>query len=86
MNHRIPGGTCDFYDRSLTRAQQNFVIQIGQPDGSTEYVWTGDRWQSAESGLKSEDLQYWAVLNWVTVGGIDLPKQLAWQDQITIHV
>eukprot|EP00041_Stephanoeca_diplocostata_P023253 m.566886 g.566886 ORF g.566886 m.566886 type:complete len:55 (-) comp22254_c0_seq14:554-718(-) len=31
MNHPIPGGkTCDFYGDSLTKAQQNFVIQIKQ--------------------------------------------------------
>ena len=57
---------------SLTRAQQNFVMPVRTSSGSTEYIWTGDRWQSSgcpdpskagtaacqpDSGLKSQDLQ-----------------------------
>ena len=53
MDHGIPGGgSCEFYGDSLTRAQQNFVIRIPQSDGSTQYVWTGDMWQSAADGIK----------------------------------
>lgn len=57
MNHGIAGGQCDFYGDSLTKAQQNFVIPIKQDDGSVQYVWTGDRWQSAADGIKAHDLQ-----------------------------
>ena len=79
-------GTCSFYGDSLTKAQQNFVIQIPQADGSTQYVWTGDRWMSAPDGDKAHDLQYWSVLQFQNVQGIDLPVQFAWQDEITINV
>lgn len=79
-------GECGFYGDSLTKAQQNFVIQIPQADGSTQYVWTGDRWQSAPDGDKAHDLQYWSVLQFQNVQGIDLPVQFAWQDEITINV
>lgn len=79
-------GTCDNYGESLTKAQQNFVIRIPQADGSLQYVWTGDRWQSAEDGVKAHDLQYWSVLQFANVGGIDLPLQFTWQDEIQITV
>ena len=99
MTHKIPGGQCDFYGESLTRAQQNFVIQSAQPDGSMLHVWTGDRWQSAADGIKAHDLQYWAVLDFVAVpcsqerasaacvnGTIDLPRHFVWQDEIKVDV
>eukprot|EP00041_Stephanoeca_diplocostata_P006460 m.85945 g.85945 ORF g.85945 m.85945 type:complete len:515 (+) comp16372_c0_seq2:119-1663(+) len=98
MNHAIPGGQCDFYGDSLTKAQQNFVIPIKQSDGSVQYVWTGDRWQSASDGIKAHDLQYWSVLDFATVectdavpgcsatGTIDLPRQFTWEDTIVISV
>ena len=78
--------TCSFYGDSLTKAQQNFVIRIPQPDGSTQYVWTGDRWQSAPDGIKAHDLQYWSVLKFKDVEGVDIPVQFAWEDEITISV
>ena len=83
-------GSCSFYGKSLTTAQQNFVIRIPQADGSTQLVWTGDRWQSAADGVKAHDLQYWSVLRFTEgdseVGGVDLPMQFAWEDEITITV
>lgn len=87
MNHGIAGGkTCSFYGQSLTKAQQNFVIRIPQPDGNVQFVWTGDRWQSAKDGSKAHDLQYWSVLDFQTVDGVDLPVQFTWQDEVQISV
>jgi hypothetical protein len=87
MDHSIAGGTCDFYGDSLTTAQQNFVIRIPQADGTIQYVWTGDRWQSADDGIKAHDLQYWSVLEWVSSpGSVDLPRQFVWQDSIQINL
>eukprot|EP00040_Diaphanoeca_grandis_P027038 m.152877 g.152877 ORF g.152877 m.152877 type:complete len:559 (+) comp30817_c2_seq3:120-1796(+) len=90
MDHKLSNGTtCDNYGFSLTKAQQNFVIQIPSTtaDGGIEYVWTGDRWQSAASGIKAQDLQYWSVLKWVAgPGGVDLPVPFTWEDTITIEV
>lgn len=80
--------SCNFYGDSLTKAQQNVVIQIPQPDGTTQYVWTGDRWQSAEDGVKAHDLQYWSVLKFQAQrnAGPDLPVQFSWEDTIEINV
>jgi len=87
MNHNLADGKkCSFYGQSLTKAQQNYVIRIPQADGSTQLVWTGDRWQSAKDGVKAHDLQYWSVLQFKTVGGLDLPVQFEWEDQIQISV
>lgn len=87
MNHNIAGGkTCSFYGQSLTKAQQNYLIRIPQSDGSMQYVWTGDRWQSATDGIKAHDLQYWSVLEFQKVGDIDLPLQFVWEDEIQISV
>ena len=80
------GATCSFYGDSLTRAQQNFVIRVPQVDGSVEYVWTGDRWQSANDGVKAHDLQYWSVLKFTEINGIELPVQFVWEDEIVVHV
>ena len=89
MAHDIDqgGGHCDFYGDSLTDAQQNAVIQNVQADGSVEYIWTGDRWQSAKDGIKAHDWQYWSVLEFQkNKDGIELPVQLRWQDHIQINV
>jgi hypothetical protein len=86
MNHNTKEGKCDNYGKSLTKAQQNFVIQIAQADGSKQFVWTGDMWQSAKDGIKAHDLQYWSVLDFQPVNGIDLPVQFKWQDVIQISV
>ena len=87
MDHNLPaGGTCSYYGESLTKAQQNFVIRIPQSDGSVQLVWTGDRWQSSPDGIKAHDLQYWSVLKFKEVNGIDLPMQFVWEDEITITV
>lgn len=49
-------------------------------------MWTGDRWQSAADGIKAHDLQYWSVLQFKEVAGLDLPQQFTWEDQIVISV
>lgn len=60
-----------------SQAQQNFVIPVQTSAGDTEYIWTGDRWQSGgcpdpskegtpacnpDAGIKYMDLQYWSPL------------------------
>jgi hypothetical protein len=36
---------------SASRAQQNFVLPILTSGGSTEYIWTGDRWMQVRAPL-----------------------------------
>lgn len=42
-------------------AQENYVIRVATKTG-TEYVWTGDRWNSGPDGVKDHDFQYWSPL------------------------
>jgi len=87
MVHKVGTTTCNFYGQSLTKAQQNFVIRIPQPGGKPDqFVWTGDMWQSAADGIKAHDRQYWSVLRFENVGGIELPMQFTWEDTIEISV
>ena len=68
------------YGSAVTRAQQNFVMPVMSSTGATEYIWTGDRWQSGgcpdpskegtpecdpDKGIKYMDLQYWSPLKFV---------------------
>ena len=89
------------YGNSLTKAQQNFVIPVETVSGVTEYIWTGDRWQSGgcpdphnrttckpDDGIKYMDLQYWSPLTWIKdpKSGLDLPMQLSWLDSFVIDM
>lgn len=42
-------------------AQENSVMRIATQSG-VEYVWTGDRWNSAPDGEKDHDFQYWVPI------------------------
>merc|ERR1712107_778727 len=37
---------------------------MGGADGTVNFIWTGDRWQSAPDHLKDHDLQTWLPLEW----------------------
>lgn len=73
-----PGGICN----PVTQAQQNFVVQVPLVDGSTAYVWTGDRWQQSPDGEYDEQPQTWLPLSWD--GDTLLP--LTWVDSFTLDV
>ena len=67
-----------------------------------QFVWTGDRWQSAcrstcvaqgvppgsrDLGcVKGWDFQYWALLEWDESNDPPLPRQLTWKDNFTLSV
>merc|ERR1719265_2458686 len=76
----------DLSGKATTKAQQNFVFPVETASGNTEYIWTGDRWESAADGIKAHDLQYWTPLTWAhdAKAGVDLPQRLAWLDNFTI--
>jgi len=42
-------------------AQENYVMRVSTTSGM-EYIWTGDRWNSAPDGVKDHDFQYWTRL------------------------
>lgn len=57
-----PGQGCNYKGAraaSVSRAQQNFVVPIVTSSGTTEYIWTGDRWMQAADGKKAHEPQYW---------------------------
>jgi hypothetical protein len=72
---------------TVTQAQQNGVIPV-HTDAGVQFLWNGDRWQSAADGEKGHDLQYTAPLVWEhdPASGLDLPKQLAWVDSFTMEI
>ena len=43
-----PNQGCEFHDNqttSITRSQQNYIIEVTNSSGDTTYVWTGDRYE-----------------------------------------
>lgn len=62
---RLPSGL------SVSAAQQNDVFVVKAPDGTEQYVWYGDNWQSAPDHIKAHDLQYWTTLNFTSTGAIE---------------
>eukprot|EP00927_Polykrikos_kofoidii_P051741 TRINITY_DN45532_c0_g1_i1.p2 TRINITY_DN45532_c0_g1~~TRINITY_DN45532_c0_g1_i1.p2 ORF type:complete len:395 (+),score=73.52 TRINITY_DN45532_c0_g1_i1:71-1255(+) len=94
-----PGCGCGMQDQNVkdcpnlqgvatTKAQQNFVFPVKTADGTMQYIWTGDRWESSSDGYKGHDLQYWAPLSWVRdeESGLDLPQRLTWIDSFEIEL
>lgn len=73
-----PGNICD----PVTQAQQNFVMEVPLEDGSTAFVWTGDRWQQSPNGRYDQQPQTWAPL---TFDG-DAIAPLAFVDAFTLDV
>jgi hypothetical protein len=74
---------------AVTRAQQNFVIEMPPKAAGDEstFVWTGDQWQSAcripgLNCVKGWDVQYWTPLKWNDSHVPPIPLQLHWQDTV----
>jgi len=63
-------------------SQQTNVLPVTTPNG-TEYLWQGDRWQSAPDGIKGHDFSYWGPLQFDKDGNV---APLAFQNQFTIDV
>eukprot|EP01120_Amphizonella_sp_Union-15-10_P005527 TRINITY_DN1640_c0_g2_i1.p1 TRINITY_DN1640_c0_g2~~TRINITY_DN1640_c0_g2_i1.p1 ORF type:complete len:372 (-),score=59.67 TRINITY_DN1640_c0_g2_i1:190-1305(-) len=80
-----PGQGCQYQNpstTSVTRSQQNFVIQVDTPNG-IEYVYTGDRWQQSPDGLKGHDPQFWVPLKFNQDGSI---QKITWVDEFELDV
>jgi hypothetical protein len=61
-----PGQVCN----PVTQAQQNYVIEVPLVNGSTAYVWTGDRWQQSPNKKYDEQPQTWLPLSFDDDGNI----------------
>lgn len=80
-----PGQGCLYgnsNDFSVTKSQQNFVIEVNTPTG-VEYIWTGDRWQQAPDGIKGHEPQYWVPLSFGADGSIE---DVDWVDEFQIDI
>lgn len=73
-----PGQVCN----PVTQAQQNYVIEVPLVDGSSAFVWTGDKWQQSPDGLYDEQPQTWLPLTFD--GDTILP--LTYVDTFTLDV
>merc|ERR1719201_596837 len=67
---------------SVTKAQQNSIIEAKLTNGSYAYLWTGDRWEQSPDGLKSHDPQTILPLYFNNDGTI---QQMYWQDVRARH-
>jgi len=69
---------------SVTHSQQNFVMKIETKSG-VEYVFTGDRWQSAPDHIKAHDFQYWMPLTFDSSSPPKIEK-LQWIERFTLNL
>jgi len=49
--------------------------------GRSEFIWQGDRWQSAPDQIKSHDFQFWTKLQFGAKGEI---SPMVWVDQFEL--
>ena len=61
-----PGAVCN----PVTQAQQNYVITVPLSNGSTAYLWTGDKWQQSPDLKFDEQPQTWLPLSFDEEGNI----------------
>lgn len=74
-----PGQVCN----PISGAQGNFVLEMPLTDGGVQYVWSGDRWQTAPDHLLGHDPQTWFPLTFAANGDIE-PFQ--WVDTFSVDV
>ena len=68
-----PGQGCQYVNASTTsalRSQQSDIFEVDLADGSTAWIWAGDRWQQSPDGLKAHDPQLWVPIEFNADGSI----------------
>jgi hypothetical protein len=72
-------------DSSAARADRSLCWwgQVEQVDGSTGYIWTGDRWGQSPDGIKGHEPQFWAPLEFRRDGSV---RFVQWIDSFDLHV
>jgi len=81
-----PGQGCQYADpstTSTTRSQQSDVFRVDLADGTSAWVWAGDRWQQSPDGTKAHDPQFWAPLTFNADGSI---APITWIDNFTLPI
>ena len=67
-------------------AQETNVFGVRTPDNGLQYIWIGDRWQSAPDHLKAHDFTYWGPVEVnFDQNGIHFPV-MEWWDNFTINL
>jgi hypothetical protein len=65
-----------------TQGQQTTVTAVAASGGGeAEFIWQGDRWQSAPDHIKAHDFQYWAKLQFGNGGEI---SPMVWLDEFVV--
>lgn len=64
-------------------AQQTHIAGYPDGTGATQWMWIGDRWQSAPDGIKGHDFTYWSPLAFLANGTI---VPMVWADNFTVTV
>lgn len=78
----IAAGPNPFHGDVATSSQQTNVFRVpGATPADDQFVWQGDRWQSAPDGLKGHDFTYWSVLEFAANGSI---VHMSWQNTTNI--
>ena len=62
--------------------QHNTIFQVNTTNNGIQYIWSGDRWQSALDGLKGHDFTYWQPM---IFNGTNIEKNY-WMDQFELDV
>lgn len=79
----LANGTNPFGGRVSISAQQTNVFRVpGATPDQDQFIWQGDRWQSAPDSLKGHDFTYWSVLSFYPNGSI---ADIQWQDNVTVQ-
>jgi len=72
-------------------AQQSFIVPLPLASGQTQWMWGGDRWQSAADNFKSHDFMAWVPLEFTADGSDVVPLTHVHPDfrqpwQLDLHV
>ena len=81
-----PGQGCQSVNASTTsalRSQQSDIFAVDLADGSTGWIWAGDRWQQSPDGLKGHDPQLWVPLVFNADNSV---APLRWLDNFTLDI
>ena len=61
------------------------MIEVPLANGSSAFVWTGDKWQQSPNGKYDEQPQTWVPLSFDSDGNI-LPFQMAERFELDVAV
>ena len=70
----------------IISAQETDVFPINTTDNGVQYLWIGDRWQTAPDKMKAHDFTYWGPLEFDINGNDVSVKTMEWRDNFTIDI